>query len=91
MQTWLAEVWAKFRWTVVMVTHDVREAIFLSDQVVVLSARPTKVCLVRDISLARPRQESVMASPEFGAIERELLDVLHAESRRALEQQRSVK
>ncbi|MDR1798842.1 MAG: ABC transporter ATP-binding protein [Bifidobacteriaceae bacterium] len=88
MQTWLAEVWVKYRWTVVMVTHDVREAVYLSDQVVVLSARPTKVRLVKDITLPRPREEALMATPEFAAIERELLEVLHEESRHALQTQR---
>jgi ABC-type nitrate/sulfonate/bicarbonate transport system ATPase subunit len=87
MQTWLQDVWQQYRWTVLMITHDVREAVFLSDRVVVLSARPAAVRREVVVDLPRPRELSIVTSPEFAAIEGQLIDVLHEESRRALAEQ----
>jgi len=90
MQTWLQDVWQQYRWTVLMITHDVREAVFLSDRVIVLSARPATVRRDVAVDLPRPRELALLTSPEFAAIERELIDVLHDESRRALAEQDAV-
>ncbi|WP_433611512.1 ABC transporter ATP-binding protein [Prescottella agglutinans] len=87
MQTWLQGVWQQYRWTVLMITHDVREAVFLSDRVVVLSARPAAVRREVVVDLPRPRELSIVTSPEFAAIEGQLIEVLHEESRRALAEQ----
>lgn len=84
MQNWLQEVWQQYRWTVLMITHDIREAIYLSDRVIVLSARPATVRREVQVDLPRPRDLGAMTSPEFVAIEHELLEILHDESRRAL-------
>ncbi|GEM29436.1 ABC transporter ATP-binding protein [Nocardia neocaledoniensis NBRC 108232] len=87
MQTWLQEVWQRYRWTVLMITHDIREAVYLSDRVLVLSARPAVVRHDLAIDLPRPRDLSIITSPEFAALEQELLEILHEESRRAMEEQ----
>lgn len=73
MQNWLQGVWEQHRWTVLMITHDVREAIYLSDRVVVLGPRPTNV--VRDVrvDLTRPRSLGTLSDPSFLAIEADLL------------------
>ena len=76
MQVWLSEVRARFDWTVVLVTHDVREAVLLADRVAVLGPRPTSVRRVVTVDLPRPRDLSVLTAPEFAAAEAELLDVL---------------
>lgn len=89
MQTWLQDVWQQYRWTVLMITHDVREAVFLSDRVIVLSARPATVRREVVVDLPRPRELPIVTSPDFAAIERELIEVLHEESRRALAEQES--
>ncbi|WP_424809575.1 ABC transporter ATP-binding protein [Rhodococcus sp. 27YEA15] len=81
MQSWLQEVWQQYRWTVLMITHDIREAIYLSDKVVVLSARPAQVRRIVTVPLPRPRELSMITSPEFAAVERELLEVLHESAR----------
>ena len=86
MQAWLERVWEEFHWTVVLITHDIREAVFLSDKVVVLTARPCSVRLELDIDLPRPRDLSMMTSERFTAIEAELLDALHDENVRAQQQ-----
>jgi len=72
MQGWLEGVWEQYQWTVVLVTHDIREAVFLSDRVIVLSARPCSVKLSVDIDLPRPRELSMITSPEFIAFEEQL-------------------
>jgi ABC-type nitrate/sulfonate/bicarbonate transport system ATPase subunit len=83
MQEWLARVWEQFRWTVVLITHDIREAVFLSDRVYVLTARPATVRLEQVVDLPRPRELAVVTSPEFVAIEGVLFDALREESQRA--------
>lgn len=87
MQTWLQQVWQQYRWMVLMITHDIREAVFLADRVVVLSARPARGRRVVKVNLPRPRELPDMTSPEFVAIEHELIEILHEESRRALAEQ----
>jgi len=55
LQVELTEIWARTRKTMVFVTHDIGEAVFLSDQVVVLSARPAHVRAIIKIEIPRPR------------------------------------
>ncbi|WP_064255765.1 ABC transporter ATP-binding protein [Rhodococcus sp. D-6] len=77
MQLWLQQVWQQHRWTVLMVTHDVREAVLLSDRVVVLGPRPTRVQHEVRVHLPRPRTLETCVSSEFVALEHELMEVLH--------------
>lgn len=81
MQMWLQDIRARYGWTVLMITHDVREAVFLADRVVVLSRRPARVEHVVTVDLPRPRDLSTLTSPEFAAIERQLLTFLHEPSK----------
>lgn len=60
------------RITVILVTHDLREAVFLADRVFVMSARPGRVVVERPIPFARPRDLEVTFTPEFQAIVHEL-------------------
>lgn len=76
MQAWLQQVWSEFRWTVLMITHDIREAVYLSDRVVVLSPRPARVRQQVEVDLPRPREIDVVTTPRFAAIEKQLMDVL---------------
>jgi ABC-type nitrate/sulfonate/bicarbonate transport system ATPase subunit len=78
MQDWLQGVWQQYRWTVLMITHDIREAIYLSDRVIVLSHRPSRVVAELSIELPRPRGVDVITSPAFVEHERELLALLRA-------------
>jgi len=76
MRRWLLEVWTRFRQTVLFVTHDVDEAVFLSDRVYVLSPRPGRVIHEAEVELPRPRQDHLGSEPRFGALREELLSAL---------------
>ncbi len=80
MQRWLLDIWQKHRRTILFITHDVDEAIFLADRVIVMTARPGKVKLEERIDLPRPRRADVVTSPEFIAIKKRLLHAIEEES-----------
>ena len=65
LQVWLAGLWEQERSSVLLVTHDVEEAVFLADRVVVLTPRPGRVAFELSVSLPRPRTRAMIASPEF--------------------------
>jgi NitT/TauT family transport system ATP-binding protein len=65
MQQWLIALWERERHTVLFITHDVNEAVFLSDRVIAFSARPARVLLDLDIQLARPRTDATLKSVTF--------------------------
>ena len=78
MQQAVLELWNSTGKTVVFVTHDLEEAVFLSDLVVVLSSRPGRVHAVVNIGLGRPRSEETRVSDDFFAAKRELWNALQA-------------
>src|SRR5436305_11357618 len=65
MQEWLLRLWSDFRKTVVFVTHDVEEAIFLADEVVVMGTRPGRILETIPVPVARPRRRNAALLPEF--------------------------
>ncbi len=76
----LMRIWQQYQKTVIFVTHSLAEAVFLSDQVVLMSARPGRIHKVYEINLPRPRNEETRLSDEFislvGEINRELYKVM---------------
>lgn len=84
MQELLLNVWEKHRTTVLFITHDVDEAIFLSDRVVVMSARPGKLKLETRIDIPRPRSYEIMTSQKFIDIKRQLIDSIRVETLKAM-------
>ena len=73
MQQWLEAVWERFRWTVLLITHDVREAVYLADRIYVLSPRPGSVVAELAVPLPRPRTLATLSDPRFAELEAELL------------------
>ena len=65
LQAWLAALWEQERSSVLLVTHDVEEAVFLADRVLVLTPRPGRLAHELTVSLPRPRTRAMLASPEF--------------------------
>ena len=63
----LQRIWMASKKTVMLITHSIPEAIFLSDRVIVMSERPGSIAAVYDIDLPRPRTLDMMGSAEFGA------------------------
>ncbi len=80
MQEWLLALWETLKRTIVLVTHDVDEAVLLSDRVYVLSARPGRVKLVEGVGLPRPRRLEMAAEADFIAMKARLLAALRHES-----------
>jgi ABC-type nitrate/sulfonate/bicarbonate transport system ATPase subunit len=76
MQQWFLEVIQKKQKTVLFVTHDVDEAIFLSDRIYVLSQRPGTVVGEMAVSIRKPRSIDVVVSPEFITIKKHILRLL---------------
>ena len=76
---WLLGLWETLHKTIVLVTHDVDEAIFLADRVYVMTARPGQVKLAQDIDLPRPRHLEMLTTPQFMALKAPLLAALRQE------------
>lgn len=76
LQDWLLGVWHRFKKTVIFITHDVEEALYLGDRVIVLSARPGRVIKSMTVALPRPRRQGMIAQAEFGKQVAELLEAL---------------
>jgi NitT/TauT family transport system ATP-binding protein len=74
----LQRIWNERRMTVLFITHSVPEAVFLSDQVVVMTPRPGRVDRVIDIDLPRPRTLAMRESPQFARYSREILELFLA-------------
>jgi NitT/TauT family transport system ATP-binding protein len=68
LQADLLDIWSKTGKTVIFVTHNIAEAVFLSDRVVVLSPRPGRLSAIVDVDLPRPRRLSLRDTPAFGAL-----------------------
>jgi len=81
MQEFLLDVWDEFGHTIVFITHDIREAIYLSDRIYVMTARPARVRMEITVDLGRPRPLDVIATPRFAELEAQLLHALREENR----------
>ena len=79
MHEWLLGLWGRLGKTILFVTHDVEEAVLLSDRVYVMSARPGRIIGEMAITLPRPRHAEIALGPEFTALKRRLLEMLRGE------------
>jgi len=75
-QMWLLDLWHEFHSSVLFITHDVREAILLSDRIYVFSARPGRVLRTVEVGLPRPRQPEQLAWEQSVQLEQELVTLL---------------
>jgi ABC-type nitrate/sulfonate/bicarbonate transport system ATPase subunit len=81
MQELLLGIWEAERTTVLFVTHDIDEAVFLGSRVVVMSARPGRIKLDRVVPLPHPRHYAVKTTPPFAALKAELTEQVREEVR----------
>jgi len=84
MHEWLLGVWEADRKTILLVTHDVQEAVFLSDRVYVMSGRPGAIRAEVEIALARPRALELTEGAQFAELRARLLAPLRAHARAQL-------
>ncbi|MGJ5039886.1 MULTISPECIES: ABC transporter ATP-binding protein [unclassified Bradyrhizobium] len=80
MQEMLLGIWERDQKTVLFVTHDIEEAIFLGSRVLVMSARPGRVKADIKIELPHPRSYKIKTSPEFVALKERLVEEIRAEA-----------
>jgi ABC-type nitrate/sulfonate/bicarbonate transport system ATPase subunit len=84
MQEVLLKAWEETKKTILFITHDVDESIFLADSVYVMTARPGRLKKKIPITLARPREYSMKSTPEFGHYKEELLSLIREESLKSI-------
>ena len=77
MQEWLLQVWNDTKRTVLFITHDVDESIFLSDRILVMSPRPGRIIADLENPLPRPRDLASLTDPAFIELKSRILNLLH--------------
>jgi NitT/TauT family transport system ATP-binding protein len=77
MQAHLLEIWRKIDITILFITHDLDEAIFLADRILVLSAHPGRVQELIEVPVPRPRSLTQCITPEFLATRARLEELIH--------------
>ena len=80
MQELLLEIWERERTTVLFVTHDIEEAIFMASRVVVMTARPGRIKADVAVDLPHPRSYRIKTTPEFNALKARLTDEIRIEA-----------
>lgn len=84
MQQLLLSIWSRIRTTVIFVTHDIDEALFLADRILVMSPRPGRLIEDLPVDFSRPRHADVVTSAEFMRLKRHCLELLRHEPGQAL-------
>jgi len=83
MQELLLSIWEKHKKTVLFVTHDIEEAIFMANRVLVMTARPGRIKADVPVSIPHPRDYKVKTSPEFAELKERLTEDIRVETLRA--------
>ena len=84
MQEILTNMWQRLRISVLFITHDIDEAVFLSDRIYVMTARPGRIKAELTVPLARPRTPQMAETPEFAALVRQIKGLIREESLAAM-------
>ncbi|SEK10431.1 Bicarbonate transport ATP-binding protein CmpD [Marinovum algicola] len=78
MHELLISVWQEYKPTILFITHDVEEALFLADRVIVMSQHPGTIARIYDIPFERPRTYAITADPRFAEARAEIVELLRA-------------
>jgi NitT/TauT family transport system ATP-binding protein len=84
MQEELLKIWQASQKTTLFITHQINEAVYLSDRVIVFGSRPARVRAEVEVRLPRPRPLQVKRTPEFVEIEDQIWRLIEAEARSGL-------
>jgi len=76
LQRWLLDMWRRFDKTILFITHDVEEAVYLADRVLVFSARPGRITTILTVDLPRPRRAISLLSEDLRRLEAALIEAL---------------
>ncbi len=85
MHRHLLDIYRANRKTIMFITHDLEEALFLADRVIVMTTRPGKMKLDIDVTLPRPRKREMMATDAYIALKKQAIAAVHEEAKRAFE------
>ncbi|NET09360.1 MAG: ABC transporter ATP-binding protein [Merismopedia sp. SIO2A8] len=85
MQELLLDIWDRLKTTVIFVTHDIEEAVFLGDRIFVMGVQPGRIKAALDIPLVRPRHVDDMLTPEFSQLNRQVFDLIREETLKSME------
>jgi NitT/TauT family transport system ATP-binding protein len=77
MQNYLLQIWRQVEVTIVFVTHDLEEAVFLADRIIVMGAHPGRVLEVVEVPVPRPRDPECCTTPLFLATRHHLESLIH--------------
>jgi NitT/TauT family transport system ATP-binding protein len=80
MQELLLDVWTRVNTTIIFITHDIDEALFLADRILVMSPRPGRIIDEIRLDFERPRHPDLMTSNHFTRLKRHCLDLLHPQA-----------
>ena len=78
LQSELEHIWSANRRTAILITHDMEEALFLADRIVVMSSHPGRVSSILEVPFARPRSDEIRADPRFAEMKATLWEALKA-------------
>ncbi len=84
-QEFLLQAWDRVRKTVFFITHDLEEALFLADRVVIMTTRPCRVKQILDVDFERPRSFRVRSSSHYLELKSRVFDAVHEEATKAFE------
>jgi NitT/TauT family transport system ATP-binding protein len=85
MQSYLLQIWREVEITIVFITHDLDEAVYLADRILILDAHPGRVRELMEVAVPRPRHPAQFLSPTFVAARRHLEELIHPPLEVALE------
>jgi len=83
MQSYLLQIWKEVDVTIVFITHDLEEAVYLADRILILDAHPGRVRELMEVPVPRPRHPDQFVSPAFLAARRHLDEIIHPRDQEA--------